>query len=69
MKEFIDIRNLELGSVYPMLCAQCGTTHYLISSYNEKIARANYRAIRDCPVCSKKRKEKRCDHQELPQSH
>ena len=57
MKEMIDIRMLELGSVYPMLCAQCGTAHDLISSYNEKIARANYRAFRDCPVCSTKEKE------------
>ena len=57
MKEFIDIRNLELGYVYPVLCTQCGTAHDLISSYNEKIARANYRAFRDCPVCSTKEKE------------
>ena len=57
MKEFIDIRNLELGYVYPVLCTQCGTAHDLISSYNEKIARANNRAFRDCPVCSTKEKE------------
>ena len=52
MKEGIDIRKLELGTIQPMLCAHCGTTHDFISSYNEKTARTNYRAIRDCPICS-----------------
>ena len=55
-KEMIDIRTLEFGSVYPMLCTQCGTAHNFISSYNEKTARTNYRAFRDCPVCTKKEK-------------
>ena len=52
MKEEMDISKLDLGSIQPMLCAHCGTTHDFISSYNEKTARTNYRAIRDCPVCS-----------------
>ena len=52
MKEGMDIRKLELGSIQPVLCAHCGTTHDFISSYNEKIARVFYRAIRDCPICS-----------------
>jgi|TARA_R110000737_G_scaffold321188_2_gene333073 hypothetical protein len=45
---------ISLGTVQLVACSHCGKTHEFISSYNEMIARVQYRAKEHCIDLMKK---------------
>ena len=48
------IEDMPLANVHRLECDHCGKTHEYISNYNLQLARNQYRAVEDCPECSKR---------------
>ena len=48
------IEDIPLANVHLLECDHCGKTHEYISNYPLQLARNQYRAVEDCPECSKR---------------